>query len=438
MPLHSPLNHLGVSLSGGGYRASAFHLGTLRALHKLGILERIDVLSTISGGSITGAAYCLHKGNYMAFEKEMIEKISTKNVIGHVLASRFFLQLALFTLVFLGTGIYLLFTAYAWAFLPLLGLWLFLLLRFQFRIFPAGRAIEEAYDKFYFKGATLNDLCRQPVLAIGSSNLQTGRPFSFSWRKMSDSTYASFDPPIRFRQRDFPVARAVTASSCVPFAFTPVSIDEIFFENKADFRRIDPKLIDGGVYDNQGIQKLTQQGSSYECRIIITSDAGGRLSFDGRYGNTLSLLIRTVDLFMNRIKAFQMVENIYQNVGSVNKEIAYLSLGWDLERCIPGFVDNMIKGLVTASVIEAHGFEPAWIRDPKAHRTEIEACLKERTDYASIVSRNLSAEELRAARSTGTNLTPLLRERIGLLASHAENLTELQVKLYCPSLIFKS
>ncbi len=48
---------IGLALSGGGSRAMAFHLGCLRALDDLGILERIGVLSTISGGSVIGALY---------------------------------------------------------------------------------------------------------------------------------------------------------------------------------------------------------------------------------------------------------------------------------------------------------------------------------------------------------------------------------------------
>src|SRR2546426_238047 len=48
---------IGLALSGGGSRAMAFHLGCLRALDDLGILGRIGVLSTISGGSVVGALY---------------------------------------------------------------------------------------------------------------------------------------------------------------------------------------------------------------------------------------------------------------------------------------------------------------------------------------------------------------------------------------------
>lgn len=427
-------NHLGVSLSGGGYRASAFHIGTLRALYKMNILPQVDVLSTISGGSITGAHYCLFKGDFESFEKDMMERIRTKNVICHILTSWSFFQLVIFTLLFLGSGIYFLFTDYAWLYLPLFVVWIFLLLKFQFHIFPAGKEVERAYDIYYFKGATLKNLCKKPTLAIGSSNLQTGRPFTFSWRKMGDSTYSAYKPPVEFLQENFPVARAVMASSCVPFAFTPVSIKKEYFKKPSEYSAINPKLVDGGVYDNQGIQKLTQKNSSYQCDIIITSDAGGKLSFNNRYGNTITLLIRTVDLFMNRIKNFQMVENIYQNAGTVSKQIAYLSLGWNLDRCIPGFVDNMINGLVTQVVIDAHGFESAWIQYPSRYREQIEARLSQNVNYTLIKARDLSKEELTIVRSTGTNLTPLSEERIVLLARHAENLTELQVKLYCPKI----
>ena len=49
--------HIGLSLSGGGSRAIAFHLGCLRALHDRGILDQVRVISTVSGGSIIGAMY---------------------------------------------------------------------------------------------------------------------------------------------------------------------------------------------------------------------------------------------------------------------------------------------------------------------------------------------------------------------------------------------
>lgn len=426
---------LGLALSGGGYRAAAFHLGTLNKLAELNILDDVDVLSTISGGSITGTAYCLHKGDYQSFHSYMKERIRTRNVIKLVLLSRSAFQLFLFILFFLGASIWLLFTAWAPLSLVVLALMIFLLLKFQFLIFPVSKEIEKAYDKFFYNGKTLSDLNEKPVLIIGSSNLQSGRPFSFSGTRMSDSTYSNFKPPIYFRHESFPISKAVMASSCVPFAFTPISIAKEYFEKPDYADRINPQLVDGGVYDNQGIQKITQHKSSYECDVIITSDAGGPLSSGISFRNTISLLIRTVDVFMYRIKTMQMVEHVYQNVIEKNKPIAYFSLGWEIKKLIPGFIENMKKGLVLPAVLATHNLKPEWIESPHIFKDEIQKYLENKTDYELIYTRNLTEDEWKLARGTGTNLTSLPKKRIDCLIRHAENLTELQVKLYCPSIL---
>ena len=50
---------IGLALSGGGFRAAAYHLGVLKRLEEFGVLASIEALSTVSGGSITGALYAL-------------------------------------------------------------------------------------------------------------------------------------------------------------------------------------------------------------------------------------------------------------------------------------------------------------------------------------------------------------------------------------------
>ncbi|HMB71070.1 MAG TPA: patatin-like phospholipase family protein, partial [bacterium] len=50
---------LGLALSGGGFRASLFHVGVLRRLAELGLLQHVKVISSVSGGSITAAQYML-------------------------------------------------------------------------------------------------------------------------------------------------------------------------------------------------------------------------------------------------------------------------------------------------------------------------------------------------------------------------------------------
>ena len=49
-------NLVGLSLSGGGIRSAAFCLGTLQALDAVKVLERVDYLSTVSGGGYTGCS----------------------------------------------------------------------------------------------------------------------------------------------------------------------------------------------------------------------------------------------------------------------------------------------------------------------------------------------------------------------------------------------
>ena len=71
-------NKIGLALSGGGYRAAAYHVGTLRALRYLGLLDKVDVISSVSGGSIVAAYYLLHKENFRTFLKDFNKKIAAK------------------------------------------------------------------------------------------------------------------------------------------------------------------------------------------------------------------------------------------------------------------------------------------------------------------------------------------------------------------------
>ncbi len=55
---------IGIALSGGGSRAMAFHLGCLGTLHRPASCRRRRVLSTVSGGSVIGAMYAVHDGDF--------------------------------------------------------------------------------------------------------------------------------------------------------------------------------------------------------------------------------------------------------------------------------------------------------------------------------------------------------------------------------------
>ena len=53
------MGKVGLGLSGGGFRASFYHIGVLARLAEVGLLPHIEVLSCVSGGSIVGAHYYL-------------------------------------------------------------------------------------------------------------------------------------------------------------------------------------------------------------------------------------------------------------------------------------------------------------------------------------------------------------------------------------------
>ncbi len=62
-------NLYGLALSGGGIRSASFAIGLLQALHAMGILRKIDYLSTVSGGGYTGSAltWFTHKIDLTSF-----------------------------------------------------------------------------------------------------------------------------------------------------------------------------------------------------------------------------------------------------------------------------------------------------------------------------------------------------------------------------------
>ncbi len=318
--------------------------------------------------------------------------------------------------------------------LLVIGIW-----KWQYRILPVSEIIEASYRRNFFGPSTLADLPGAPLIAINATNLQTGRLFTFSRNKMGDSGYVYGGArEIRFKQDAFPIARAVIASCCIPQFFSPIRMRREFFVDSRDYDTCQPVLVDGGIYDNQGIHKLTQPGSSYECDMIITSDAGNNIPFAGSYNNTFSLLVRTIEVFMQRIKYLQMTKNLYQpSAKTSDKSIAFFSLGWDLGNCISGFIDALRDGLIKPEVIRSHQIPEEMIKNVDRFRTEISALVTDSVAYSDILKRNLTEDQRVMVRKLKTGLSPIKKTCIDYLIIHAENLTELQTRLYLPQLFDK-
>ncbi len=113
-------------------------------------------------------------------------------------------------------------------------------------------------------------------------------------------------------------------------------------------------------------------------------------------------------------------------------------MGWDLGECLAGFYDALVKGNIAPKVLLEHQFRPEWINSPALYKPQILLYLQQKCKVDEIMARALSKEQLQKIRLIGTNLTRIKKELINDMITNSANLTELQVRLYCPFLINNS
>lgn len=422
---------IGLALSGGGYRAAAFHLGVFRKLNELKILSEVDVISCISGGSIIGTYYALNKGNFENFEKSFVQKLQTSCIKKIIFNFRFLLPavgvVAYLAIILLDPFHWQISRIFVFIMVVILLTILFIL---QFKIFPLTTLKIKAYQKVFYGNAKISDLPSKPLLAINATNLSTGTLFTFSRSKCSDSSYEFIKDggkSVTFNCSKMPVAVAVAASTSVPVPFNPVRIHKKYYENPNDWFRVNPQLIDGGLYDNQGIHKLTQENSSYACDIIIVSDGSQPFSTLFKSNNTGLLLYRGLDVMMRKIKNLQFIRDVY----SKKRELAYFSLDWKYKLCIIEFIRAAKKGQVTQSVLDFHELD-----DEKLQLSQDLLCeyIEKKIKFETLIKEGLTESEILEVSKISTNLTALSFSQIDLLSRHGQTLTEVLVNLYCPTL----
>ena len=413
---------IGLALSGGGYRAAAYHIGALRALHKLGVLDKVDVISSVSGGSIIAASYALHDGDYNSFEKEFSEKMR-KGVFHLVLFNLFLVIVFVYLAIRFGGG---------WG----LAFSLAVLCFGWYKVLPLSNLIAWQYDTLFFHGKKLKDLKTFPVVTINATDYPTVSQFTFSRERMYDYYYGDG----AFYHEQFPVSKAVMASSCVPFAFCPIRIPKTFWTSVMRGKK-QPMLLDGGLYDNQGTHVLTDKMSPYKCSYIIVSDAGNGVVSDKWIFNPLVTLQRTSEVFMQRIKKIQIQQNLFMKTHP-DKRFAYALLEWDVnERMLKGFVENLKHDNIYPEIVAAHQITPEDIAQLKNSDTtaaagvRIIAHLKKNIKWAEQSDLRPSEEEHKKAYAIGTWLFGLSKEKIELLSKEAEWKVMMQVRLYLPMII---
>jgi NTE family protein len=253
---------IGLALSGGGARAMAFHLGCLRALHQLGILNRVQVLSTVSGGSVIGGIYATSDDDsFPAFEAR-VRAALTRGLMGPTIFAAFLTTegIKAFLCFILVGSINLVFVAFSWIlwiisrFFPVGsrprwkgGNW-----HLPFRRFASRTTIfRRAIDDVLFKGKRLRDLRgRKPLLIVNAAELRTGSAFYFTANESGSWRLG------RLARPDITLAHAVTASAAYPM-FLPALDEELPFDKRDGARRSERVILtDGGVYDNLGLAPL--------------------------------------------------------------------------------------------------------------------------------------------------------------------------------------
>src|SRR6187549_1061041 len=63
------MKKIGLALSGGGFRATLYHLGLVRFLRDAGILPKVTHITSVSGGSIFAAHLVLNWARYNGTDK---------------------------------------------------------------------------------------------------------------------------------------------------------------------------------------------------------------------------------------------------------------------------------------------------------------------------------------------------------------------------------
>ncbi len=248
---------LGLALSGGGYRAAGFHLGVLSYLDRVNLLSQLKMISTVSGGTFTGAKYILslvEQQEFSQFYKEYYKLLDKTDLIKLGLA-----KLSDQTLPDTSKRQDLI------------------------------TSVAEVYAETFFKnkngesyrfGDILNADIPVEEVTFNATEFRTGIAFRFqrsTGRGRIGNKYISIPKQAASQIR---IADIVAASSCFPGGFEPLAFPDDFnwLEDKipSEITEIVYKngqgaiaFMDGGVYDNQGIESIFSNSHFGKNRDLV-------------------------------------------------------------------------------------------------------------------------------------------------------------------------
>lgn len=283
------------ALSGGGFRATFFHAGVLRTLVRLGLKDRIKVISSVSGGSITNALFGIRYneiGSVEDFDRLVLDPLITfsKRDPRNVLL-RYRIMYLLNRLVA---------AAGMLAGAPGNPLTLF-----------ASRANSQLFvdqlDAFLFEHKTLADLSKNVRIVLNATNLNNGARFRFD-----NLDFGDYKTGYSYEVNHLSIAQTVTASACFPGLFSPIKMDlrgfKFFLRDKQKHDADSPSaasdfvyLSDGGIFDNLGYYSLISEIERGRDAFILISDAANRFQNNNDEYRFFSALLRIKDVLMEQV-----------------------------------------------------------------------------------------------------------------------------------------
>ena len=198
----------------------------------------------------------------------------------------------------------------------------------KLKIVPRGET-----EDFSPKDQNWKRKVKVPILILNATALNTGHNWQFtaSWMGEPPSGIdTEIDANCRLRRmyyedapakfKNLRLGDAVAASSCVPGLFEPLALSGLYDE-------ITVRLVDGGVYDNQGAAGLLDQG----CSVLLISDASGQMpTQDQPSTGMLGVPLRSNGILQSRVRSAQYHELDARLRSELLQELMYIHLKKEL------------------------------------------------------------------------------------------------------------
>jgi NTE family protein len=250
---------IGLAMSGGGFRAAAFHLGVMRKLRSIGLFDKLDLLTCVSGGSIAGAFVAANWSSPDNLDRLdtylRTRSIAVSSVLGGTLDP------------------------------------------FETRL----DKLAGSYDRDLFHDATLKDLAAGPRIYMNATNLATGNMFFFVAggglpEELGEHELGVVPAP------EFKVSRAVAASSAFPPVFPPLRLSSDVYVHANTVEYV--TLTDGGVYDNMGVNPVVRTRNALD--YVIVSDGGKPFAIDERPTDSGAMVLTaSLGIMMEQIRGLE-------------------------------------------------------------------------------------------------------------------------------------